>query len=174
MPILIRIENHTMAGKTIKIQHSLIFTQKGQQVMFLTTGKFFDSWFLFRTPVFRPKTVFCSFKRLSLSNSDACHSYITIIHIYFISRRSFWHTALALFVFLSSPKSFVGLEGVCTCNGTKTDVHSDVGQSNVIIRKDVPSTLPWGSRLHLGNSVFVCRGISWIRLFSLSPPPQEK
>jgi len=64
MPILIRIENHTMAGKTIKIQHSLIFTQKGQQVMFSTTGKFFDSWFLFRTPVFRPKTVFCSFKKV--------------------------------------------------------------------------------------------------------------
>jgi len=37
-------------------------------------------------------TVFCSVlkvkgeERLSLSNSDACHSYITIIHIYFISR----------------------------------------------------------------------------------------
>ena len=46
-------------------------------------------------------------------------------------------------------------------------------QSNVIIRNDVPNRLPRGSRLHLGNSVFVCRGISWIRLFSLSLPPGE-
>ena len=48
-------------------------------------------------------TVFCSVlkvngeERLSLSNSDACHSYITIIHIYFISR-SFWHWLLSFFV----------------------------------------------------------------------------
>jgi len=45
MPILIRIGNHTMAGKTIKIQHSFIFTQKGQLVMFSTTGNFSTAGF---------------------------------------------------------------------------------------------------------------------------------
>ena len=120
---------------------------------------------MFRTPVFRPKTVFCSFKRLSLSNSDACHSYITIIHIYFISR-SF---DTGSYRFLSSEKNRVWRRGAWYTHV----VHGLYQQSNVIIRSDVPNRLPRGSRLHLSNSVFVCRGISWIRLFSLSLPPGE-
>ena len=114
-------------------------------------------------------TVFCSVlkvkgeERLSLSNSDACHSYITIIHIYFISR-SF---DTGSYRFLSGEKS------MATWYVHARDTRVPY-QSNVIIRSDVPNRLPRGSRLHLSNSVFVCRGISRIRLFSLSLFPQEK
>jgi len=104
-------------------------------------------------------------ERLSLSNSDACHSYITIIHIYFISR-SF---DTGSYRFLSGEKS------MATWYVHARDTRVPY-QSNVIIRSDVPNRLPRGSRLHLSNSVFVCRGISWIRLFSLSLsslPPGE-
>lgn len=120
-------------------------------------------------------TVFCSVlkvkgeERLSLSNSDACHSYITIIHIYFISR-SF---DTGSYRFLSGEKNRAWY--VHVVRGTYTHVvHGLYQQSNVIIRSDVPNRLPRGSRLHLSNSVFVCRGISRIRLFSLSLFPQEK